>query len=108
MRRSKTNAFFICAMQFTLNGKRWRLLREPTRRAADGHRIYGICSSPEDKPRFVKVDSRISGECELNTLLHELLHCAAFDVFDEDFVDETATGIARLLWRLGYRKTEQD
>lgn len=93
-------------MQFTLNGRRWRLLREPIRRTLDGHRVLGECSPPEDKPRFIRVDSRLTGEVELDALVHELLHCAAWDVFDESFVESTATGIARILYRIGYRKVE--
>lgn len=72
----------------------------------DGHVILGECSSPDDKPRIVTVDSRVTGEEELDVILHELLHAAAWEVLGEDFVNSTATGIARLLYRLGYRKVE--
>lgn len=95
---------FFVAMQFLLNGKRWRLERATIRRKQNGRTILGECSSPDAKPRVIRVDKRIDGESELDVLLHELLHAAAWDVLDESFVDTTATGIARLLWRIGYRK----
>ena len=94
-------------MRFTLNSKRWTFKRETIRRKLPGGRVVlGDCSSPDEKYRVVRVDSRIQGEEELDVILHELLHAAAWDVLDESFVDSTATGIARLLWRIGYRKVE--
>lgn len=68
--------------------------------------MYGECTAPTAKSRYVKVDSRIRGELELDTTVHELLHAAAWEVLDDDWVDSTATGIARLLYRLGYRKVD--
>lgn len=38
----------------------------------------------------------------MDTIIHEALHCIRPEL-DEQAVADTATDIARLLWRLGYR-----
>lgn len=94
-------------LTFLLNGKRWQFLRTRiTEKMPDGSRIYGRCSPPDARPKKVEVDDRIKGELELDTVIHELLHASAWDVLDEGFVDGTASGIARVLWRIGYRKVD--
>jgi hypothetical protein len=39
----------------------------------------------------------------MDTLIHEALHCIRPEL-DEAAVADTATDIARLLWKLGYRQ----
>ena len=91
--------------RIVLNDRRWNFTRKLIKqRAADGTRIYGTCDDPKSKNKSIVVDSRLSGEIELDTIIHELLHAASWEVFDDDFVDTTATSIARILHRLGYRK----
>lgn len=40
---------------------------------------------------------------ELDVIVHEAMHAGLPDIID-DAIDETATGLARLLWRLGWRR----
>ena len=40
----------------------------------------------------------------LETVVHEAIHCC-FPMYSEEKVTQAARDIARLLWRLGYRKT---
>ena len=41
---------------------------------------------------------------ELDRVIHETLHACAWDLAEET-VEETAEGIAALLWRLGWRRS---
>jgi hypothetical protein len=59
-----------------------------------------------NRPGIVEVDSRLEPSAELDTLLHELLHEYFRDTTEEK-VDETATLMAAVLWREGYRKVKQ-
>lgn len=61
----------------------------------------GECSDPTKE---IRISNRTRGKTELDSIIHECLHASAFDVLDEYFVQEAASDIARLLWKLGYRK----
>lgn len=50
----------------------------------------------------VLVSSRLAGKERLETILHEFLHTAIWDL-GEEAVQEIGADAARLLWRLGYR-----
>jgi len=43
----------------------------------------------------------------LEVLIHEALHAANWDL-DEAAVQETAEDIAKILWKLGYRRELED
>ena len=45
--------------------------------------------------------------CELEWIIHESLH-ACYPWVDEWFVDKAAKSISRLLWRLGWRKGNEE
>jgi len=52
------------------------------------------------KKVFIPTEGELLGD--LDIIIHEGLHVCT--ELEEDAVDETATSIARLLWRLGWRK----
>ena len=56
--------------------------------------------------RIVKIP--VDGDTldELDWIIHESLH-ACCPYLEEDAVDKAATSVARLLWRLGWRKEEK-
>ena len=54
--------------------------------------------------RSIIVRKSLRGERQLEVLIHELLHGCHWDL-DEQAVTETAEDLARVLWRLGYRRT---
>ena len=83
-------------MQVTIRGKRWRFERRKTQGA------YGRCDGPHIKNKTITVDPRISGQTELDTVIHECLHAAFWDM-DEEAVEEVATDLARILIRLGWK-----
>ena len=61
----------------------------------------GLCDW--DK-RTITICNQLGGELELDTIIHELLHACQPDI-EERAIEATATDIARVLTRLGYRKT---
>lgn len=83
-------------MRCRLRGKYYRLTFQKMKRP-----FMGLCDWTS---KTITIADRLTGESELDTILHELLHACQPDLA-EDTVDETATDIARILWRLGYRRT---
>ena len=66
----------------------------------------GECDGPKDKKKQIRIREDQRGLEHLDTLLHEGLHACFWD-FDESVVLESARDLARLLWRLGYRRIEE-
>lgn len=88
-------------MHFTILGKRWRLewvKRFPHRQQC------GECDHPNAIDKAIKIKEGMSEQDTLDTLIHESIHAAGWHL-DEDFVEELATDIARMLIRLGYRRS---
>jgi hypothetical protein len=48
----------------------------------------------------------IKGEEQLQIVVHETLHAVRKSLKEKD-VDSMAVEVAKVLWKLGYRKTEQ-
>jgi len=72
-------------------------------------RIDGLCDMPEcNHPthRGISVNPDLEGKDELETWVHESLH-AEFPQMSEAKVTAAGANIARLLWRLGYRKRKE-
>jgi len=86
-------------LRVTILGRRWNLrfahLKPPE---------LGKCDSPNKKGKEIVIDSRLSGELELDTIIHECRHAASWPI-SEEFIEEEASDLARILWRLGYRRT---
>ena len=82
-------------MRCKLRGKYWRIVREKLPRKLDG-----LCDADH---RTITVQPHLSGERELDVLIHEMLHACHWDL-DETAIEETASDLARVLFRLGYRK----
>jgi hypothetical protein len=82
-------------MRCRLRGKYWRIEREKLPRKLDG-----LCNADERK---ITVQPSLSGERELDVLIHEMLHACHWDLAEES-ITETASDLARVLFRLGYRK----
>lgn len=81
----------------TIRGKRWRF--EFTNKGIPQDDVAQIYT----KPRKIVVRPRLKGQHRLDIVIHELLHAALWDL-DEEAIDSTASDIARVLWRLGYRE----
>ena len=83
----------------TFRGKRWYI--EPVDNLPAGdlggceYGIPGLCHPT------LAIPSEGGEEIDLDVIIHESLH--ACTELDEEAITETATCIARLLWRLGWR-----
>lgn len=55
----------------------------------------------------IDIDPRLGGETHLSIAIHEGLHCLYPDL-DEQSVNSAGNVLADLLWRLGYRRTNED
>lgn len=86
-------------MRVVLHGRHWNLTFVPN---LGPNR--GVCDSPTTPGKAIKIQSGLKGEELLEVLIHEALHACAWNL-DEDAVTVTAEDIARMLWKLGYRRT---
>lgn len=67
----------------------------------------GDCDAGRSRKRYViRVKRSLKGRLRLDTVVHELLH-ALHPELEESVVEDSATAIARVLWKLGYRPEEQ-
>jgi hypothetical protein len=88
-------------MRVRLNGKYWTL------RFVPNMRDYGDMVDPgKVRGRIIRVATWQGEQDRMDTTIHEALH-ALLPFADEECVTKTATDLARLLWRLGYRRTDQ-
>lgn len=63
----------------------------------------GDCDHPGAKNKKIRIADDLPPQEELEVTIHEALH--ACDWYkDEEWIETTADDIARLLWRLGYRR----
>ena len=85
-------------MRVRLRDKYFRLEFERLPPDADG-----LC---DFHGRSIKVRKSLRGERQLEVIIHELLHGCHWDL-DEQAITETAEDLARVLYRLGYRKTTE-
>lgn len=88
-------------MLVTILGKRWNLVYEPL----DGRTNDGFCERPDTPRKRMVVNSRLKGEKRLATEIHEMLHAADWHK-DEEWVTAAGDDIAKILWKLGYRREE--
>ena len=87
-------------MLVTICGKRWRLRFQWMKKFA------GHCDGPDVPNKQIIISTGMSEQKELDTIIHEAFHAADFNR-REEHVNEFATDLARILWRLGWRKTKE-
>lgn len=81
----------------TIRGRRWKVAK------LDKGKARGICEGPHIPDKEIDFPVHGGTRKDLDTIVHELLHGALWDL-DEEAVYETAHDIAKVLWRLGWRK----
>lgn len=81
-------------------GKRYLLQKRPYL-----GQLVGDCDSPESPDKKIRIKSGLSEQEELDVIIHELLHISDWSK-DESWVEETATEISKILYKLGWRKQE--
>lgn len=84
-------------MKVRMNGKTWEFVRVPLKNAD------GYCDAPTAKGKRIRVDSRLGGVRELETIIHELMHAGNW-FMDEEHVHLVSHDLARILDRLGYHR----
>lgn len=99
-------------MKVRILNKIWNLLFVPPGSLKERKRANGIstteenlgdCDDPNSKNKTIRVANNLLPRQELEIVIHEALHAA--DWFkDEAWIDPVAEDIARLLWKLGWRK----
>lgn len=87
-------------MKLKMRGKVWGFHRRRLRGKYDG-----LCDPPDKPGKSITVDVRLRGEEELEVIVHELTHAAHWDM-TEEAVESFARDVARVLWRMGYKKGE--
>lgn len=80
----------------TINGKRFKWYRQA---------VDGMCDPP-GRGAGINVDPRLKGRRELEVVIHECLH-GAFWKLSERKVERFAADVARVLWRVGYRRQQE-
>lgn len=86
-------------LRITLLGKRWNLIFK----ALGRQRCWGFCQDPKTPRKEIHIDSRLKGQHQLEILLHEMMHACDWRA-DEEIITQQARDMARVLWKLGYRK----
>lgn len=84
-------------MRLNIRGKVWKLVKDPL-----DETLLGSCCHPQEPGKKIMIRDDLEGLEELDTLIHEMLHAAFWDL-KEEAVNEAAEDIAKALWRLGYR-----
>ena len=78
-----------------IRGQKWRL-----RFVTNLGDAEGICNKEE---RIIRIALGYTEDRTLDSIIHEILHAALWDL-DEEAVQDTANAISAALWRLGYRR----
>jgi len=92
-------------MHVNIKGNKWGVIFCPLKEIPTkvGETFLGLCDY-ENKTIFIADSTR--GEEKLDTLTHEVLH-ALDDKLGEKEVKYLSEGVAKVLWKLGYRRIEQ-
>ena len=85
-------------MHVTILGKRYRL-----RFVKLDPRTHGECDDPSTPGKEIRIAKGIGEKETLDTIIHEALHAADWHK-GEPWVEQVASDVARILWRLGYRR----
>lgn len=89
-------------MRLNLNGTYWKI--EITNKLpAD---CFGICSSPNEPYKIIKIRKGLRPKVELSTLLHEIIH-SQLDMLDEAYVLKLEKALMEAIWKTGWRKPKK-
>lgn len=92
--------------RITLRSKKYRVVLA-ARLGPDDHPVMGDCSDPNRTGKTIRYYMGLKGERRLDVLIHEMLHACFWDISEES-VEESATDIARALWRVGYHMNDEE
>jgi hypothetical protein len=88
-------------MRVKIGEKYWKMVFTPVP-DADGN-----CDPPTARNKHIRLPPRLKKDPKrlMEVVVHEMLHGSDWTK-DESWVETTAEDIARVLWRLGYRRSE--
>lgn len=92
-------------MRISILGKHWTLKFVDARTMPDAR---GACESPDSPHKEIRVRKNLRGEEAIEVLVHEMLHAADWHKDENDWVAPVAEDIARVLYKLGYRRKGTD
>ena len=90
-------------MHVTILGKRYEVRFVPYL----GKNTLGNCEDPNEPGRVIRIRKGLSEKQTLDTTIHEILHASDWTK-SEEWIEAVATDLTKILWRLGYRKTNVD
>lgn len=90
--------------QIKISGRSWQL-RFVSGGEFEMEKQLGECDSPTAKNKSIRIANDIDGELLMDTVIHEMTH-AAFPMIGEDFVEQFATDVARVVTSLGYARMD--
>ena len=82
-----------------IRGKRYKFQRT----SLVGNDCWGYCTDPSFSNGIIKVHSQLTGDQELEFIIHEMIHACFWDL-DESVVREVGHDLSKALWRMGYRR----
>ena len=88
-------------MRIKILGKYWKL--KYTKKLPKD--LDGCVDLPNVPNKEMWIDKDLTGKDELETIIHEVWHCADPHK-DETFIEEVSKDLTNILWKLGYRKQE--
>lgn len=89
-------------MRFKLRGQTFRLDFVPEAQMGNNR---GDCGPPraDGKSRRIRIQEGLPSQEELEIIIHELGHGSVWDL-DEECITTMARDMAKVLWKLGWRK----
>jgi hypothetical protein len=87
--------------KFIIDGKSWSWVYRSLKQTKP--RILGLCDWASTK---VTICTSCEGIERLDTELHEALH-AMQGFASEEHTEQVATTLAQILWKIGYRRSEE-
>lgn len=91
-------------MEVVINKRKYSLYFRDSDKNKHMRDAVGICDDPKKKTPIILIRTHLKPVKELDTCIHEMLHASGYDFLAEEWVERTATDIARALYKLGWRK----
>jgi|694.fasta_scaffold30263_9 hypothetical protein len=91
-------------VKFKFNGKNWTIRFVKSK---DMPGSFGECDDHRYKKPEIWINRNLSEKDKLDTIIHEMLH-ATHPELSEESVSETASAIAKILFRLNLRFISKD
>ena len=95
-------------MDVTILGKRWRFRFTPFVAPKGKAPHHGECDHPEQTRKEIRINSELRNRARLEAILHECFHATGWELLSEEWVELAAHDISRLLWRLQFRRPDDD